>query len=86
MGDCQIRKGRGQTRHLYMVFLAHSVLMRQLRQGRACAWALQRLMTIGQACLAVLRSTLTQTITWAIERTQSDGWSCEKIKVHLALA
>ena len=85
MGDCQLRNGQGQTRHLYMVFLAHSVLMRQLRQGRACAWALERLTTIGQACLAVLRQTLSQTLTWAIDRVQCDGWSREQVKTHLSL-
>jgi len=85
MGDCQLRDGRGQTRHLYMVFLAHSVLMRQLRQGRACEWALERLTTIGQACLAVTRQTLSQTLMWAIDRVQQDGWSCEQVKTHLAL-
>jgi len=85
MGDCQLRSGQGQTRHLYMVFLAHSLLMRQLRQSRACAWALERLTTIGQACLAVLRQSVSQTLTWAIERIQLDGWSCERVKAHLAL-
>jgi hypothetical protein len=85
MGDCQLRNGRGQTRHLYMVFLAHSVLMRQLRQGRAREWALERLTTIGQACMAVLRQTLSQTISWAIERIEVDGWNCERIKLQLAL-
>jgi len=85
MGDCQLREGQGQTRHLYMVFLAHSVLMRQLRQSRARAWALERLMTIGQACLAVLSETLSATISWVIDRVQSDGWSCERIKAQLAL-
>lgn len=85
MGDCQLRNGQGQTRHLYMVFLAHSVLMRHLRQSRASAWALERLTTIGQACMAVTRNVLSQTLTWALERMQSDGWSCERIKAHLAL-
>lgn len=85
MGDCQLRKGQGQTRHLYLVFLAHSVLMRQLRQSRVCEWALEHLMTIGQACRAVGRETLSQTITWAVERAQVDGWKCERIKAHLAL-
>jgi hypothetical protein len=84
MGDCQLRDGQGQTRHLYMVFLAHSVLMRQLRQSRASGWALERLMTIGQACLAVLRNTLSDTLTWALDRMQA-GWNCERIKAHLAL-
>jgi hypothetical protein len=60
--DCQLRSGRGQTRHMYMVFLAHSVLMRQLRQGRAREWTRERLTTIGQACMSVLRQTLSDTI------------------------
>jgi hypothetical protein len=85
MGDCQIRKGRGQTRHMYMVFLAHSVLMRQLRHGRARAWALERLMTIGQACRAVLRQTLSQTIDWVVARVMENQWNARKIKAHLAL-
>ena len=85
MGDCQLRKGRGQTRHMYLVFLAHSVLMRQLRQGRARAWALERLTTIGQACRAVLRQTFSTTIDWVIARVQEDGWNSRKIKAHLAV-
>ena len=85
MGDCQLRKGRGQTRHLYMVFAAHSVLMRQLRRGRARAWALERLTTIGQACRAVMRHTLIGTIDWVIARVREDGWNSRKIKAHLAL-
>lgn len=85
MGDCQLRKGRGQTRHMYMVFLAHSVLMRQLRQGRACEWARERLTTIGQACMSVLRQTLSDTISWVIERIEDDGWNFQRIKVQLAL-
>jgi hypothetical protein len=85
MGACQLRNGQGQTRHLYMVFLAYSILMRQLRQGRARAWALERLMTIGQACRAVLRETLSQTISWALQRLRVDNWKEQQIKAHLAL-
>ena len=85
MGDCQLRSGRGQTRHMYMVFLAHSVLMRQLRQGRAREWARERLTTIGQACMSVLRQTLSDTISWAIERIEEDGWNFQRVKVQLAL-
>jgi hypothetical protein len=36
--------------------------------------------------LFVLRQTFSQTLTWAIERIQCDGWSCDRVKVHLALA
>ncbi|MCY2952061.1 MAG: IS701 family transposase [Planctomycetota bacterium] len=85
MGDCQIRNGLGQTRHQYLVFLAHSILMRQLRQTRASAWALERLTTIGQACRAVLRETLGTTISWVLERFSVNHWSCEMIKQQLAL-
>jgi hypothetical protein len=86
MGDCQLRNGRGQTRHMYLVLLAHSVLMRQLRHRRARAWALERLTTIGQACRAVLRETLGQTIDWVIAHVTEDHWNSREIKVHLALA
>jgi hypothetical protein len=85
MGDCQLRSGRGQTRHLYMVFVAHSVLMRQMNRSRARAWALERLTTIGQACRAILRETLDQTISWVIDRVREGHWNDRKIKAHLAL-
>jgi len=85
MGECQLRNGCGQTRHMYMVFLAYSVLMRQLRQGRASEWARERLTTIGQACMSVLRQTLSDTISWVIERIEDDGWNFQRIKVQLAL-
>ncbi len=86
LGDCQLRSGEGQTRHIYLVLLAHSLLMAQLRQGRVSAWANETLMTIGEACRAVLRETLGQTISWAIERATLDGWTPEKIVAHLNLA
>jgi hypothetical protein len=41
MGDCQLRNSEGQTRHMYLVFLAYSALMTQLRfEGKAnfIAW------------------------------------------------
>ena len=85
MGDCQLRNGRGQTRHMHLVFLAHSVLMRQLLQSRARAWALERLTTIGQACRAVLRETLANTIDWVIAHVTENHWNARKIKAHLAL-
>ena len=84
MGDCQLRNGLGQPRHMYMVFLAYSVLMRQMRQGRVSEWARERLKTIGQACGAVLKETLGDTITWVVNRL-NEGWNGERIKRHLAL-
>jgi len=55
MGDCQLRSGQGQTRHMYLVMLAYNLLMKQLKQPNAKEWAIERLTTIGQACRAVTR-------------------------------
>lgn len=85
LGDCQLRSGEGQTRHFYLVLLVHSLLVSQLRQGRARAWATETLMTIGEACRAVLRETLGRTVSWAIERATLDGWQPNRIKAHLNL-
>ena len=68
MGDCQLRDGQGQTRHMYLVMLAYSLLMSQLGQNRAKEWALCKLTTIGEACRAMLRETLRSTLAWAIEQ------------------
>jgi hypothetical protein len=84
MGDCQLRDGQGQTRHMYLVFLAYSRIVAQLQQDRAKEWALKRLTTVGEACRAVLRQTLGQTIEWSIQRA-SEGWTPQQIKASLAL-
>lgn len=85
LGDCQLRSGEGQTRHIYLVLLVHSLLVAQLHQCRVSAWAQATLTTIGEACRAVLRETLGKTITWAIERATLDHWQPETIKAHLQL-
>ncbi len=86
MGDCQLRNGQGQTRHLYMVILAHILLVSRMRQNRAKEWAVATLTTIGEACRAVMRETLQRTITWAIERATLDGWTNPRICHVLNLA
>ncbi len=68
LGDCQLRDHQGQTRHMYLVMLAYSLLMGELRQGRAKEWALHRLMTIGEACRAMAREALRETLSWAVEQ------------------
>jgi hypothetical protein len=85
MGDCPLRDGEGQTRHMHLVMLAYSLLMRQLRQGHAYEWAYQKLTTIGEACRAVLRETLRKTLTWAMERGSSPYWTQERILGYLGL-
>ena len=68
LGDCQLRDPQGQTRHMYLVMLAYSLLMSQLRQNCAREWALHRLTTIGEACRAMLRENLRATLAWVIEQ------------------
>lgn len=86
MGACQLRDGMAQTRHMHLVNLAYSLLMSQLRSSRSREWALERLMTIGQACRSVLRETLRKTIAWVIEKVTSENWSMDRINAALALS
>ena len=86
MGDCQLRDGQGQTRHMYLVMLAYSLLMVQLRQDRAQEWALCRLKTIGEACRAMLRETLRSTLAWVVDQVTELGHSKEHVFVKLGLA
>jgi hypothetical protein len=85
LGDCQLRDYQGQTRHMYLVMTAYSLLMVQLRQGRAREWALHRLMTIGEACRAMLRETLRTTLTWAIEQVTERGQSVDRVMAQLSM-
>lgn len=85
MGDCQLRDGEGQTRHMYLVTLAYSLLIRQLRQGRAKEWALQRLTTIGEACRAMLRETLRTTLSWAMDQVIEKEQKREHVFAQLGL-
>jgi hypothetical protein len=85
MGDCQLRNGQGQTRHMYLVMLAYSLLMRQLRQPTAKEWAIERLMTIGQACRAVATETLRTTLAWAIEQVAENFKKPQHVIAQLGL-
>lgn len=85
LGDCQLRDVQGQARHMYLVMLAYSLLMSQLRQGRAREWALQRLTTIGEACRAMLRENLRTTLAWAIEQVTEKERPFDHVVAHLGL-
>jgi hypothetical protein len=85
MGDCQLRDGQGQTRHMYLVMLAYSLLMRQLRQDRAQEWALCRLKTIGEACRAMLDETLRATLIWVVHEVRECGKDANHVLAKLRL-
>jgi uncharacterized protein YndB with AHSA1/START domain len=86
LGDCQLRDLQGQTRHVYLVMLAYSLLMSQLRQGGAKDWALHRLTTIGEACRAMFKETLRKTLSWAIEQVTERGLPFERVVGQLGIA
>jgi hypothetical protein len=85
MGECQLRDGMGQTRHMHLVVLAYTALMRHLQHDRALDWAHVRLMTIGESCRSIAREILGKTLAWAVEQAQH-GMSLPDIKQRLALS
>jgi hypothetical protein len=83
LGGCQLRDVQGQTRHVYPVMLAYSLPMGELKQGRAREWAFHRLMTIGEACRAMVKEALRTTLSWAIEQVTERGLSFERVVAQL---
>jgi len=84
LGDCQVRSGEGQTRHVYLVSAAYSLLMRSLQQSRAQDWARRTLTTIGEACRAVKTETLARMIDWVVDKLTVEHWSVPDLKAVLA--
>jgi hypothetical protein len=85
MGDCQMRSSKGQTRHMYLVMLAYSLLMRQLKETHSGFPTLDTLMTIGESCQAIMRELLRMTILWAIERVTTQQWEADQVFAALNL-
>lgn len=85
MGDCQLRSGQGQTRHMYLVMLAYSLLMTELRQSRAKTWACEWLKTIGQACRAINSEILRTTLQWAIAQVTENSQKPQHVIAQLGL-
>jgi hypothetical protein len=83
LGDCQVRSGEGQTRHVYLVSAAYSLLMRSLHQSRPQDWARRTLTTIGEACRAVQAETLARMIDWVVDKLTQEHWSVTDIKTVL---
>jgi DDE superfamily endonuclease len=83
LGDCQVRSGEGQTRHVYLVSAAYSLLMRSLHQSRPQDWARQTLRTIGEACRAVKAETLERMVDWIADKLRVDHWAVSDIKAVL---
>jgi hypothetical protein len=85
MGDCRLRSGQGQTRHMHLVMAVYSLLVRQLRTSRATKWARQRLTTIGQACRAVANHALRDTLEWAVRQIAENSRGLSHVFAQLGL-
>ena len=84
LGDCQVRTGEGQTRHVYLVSVAYSLLMRSLHQTHLYDWARRTLTTIGEACRAVKAETLERIVDWIVDKLTVAHWSIPEMKAGLA--
>jgi hypothetical protein len=84
LGDCQVGKGEGQTRHVYLVSTAYSLLMRALNGAGPKEWVKQRLTTIGQACRAIKKEMLGNLVDWIVDRL-SHNWSPDEIKMLMRI-
>jgi len=71
LGDCQLRDGVGQTRHTYCVFLAYSLLMRDLDKTSVSGRSSARRTTIGESCRALLRESVWNLIGWIVEQLEA---------------
>ncbi len=68
-----------------LVFLAYTLLMCELRQNRAQAWALPRLTTIGEARRAQLRENLCTTPEWVFSQVTKHGQTVDRVKLRLGI-
>ena len=80
LGDCQLRGDQGQTRHTYMVFLAYSLLVRELDKTSVSGWASVRLSTIGESCRALLKESVRNLVGWIMEQVERGGNVTKRIE------
>jgi len=71
LGDCQLRDGTGQTRHIYCVFLAYSLLVRELDKTSVSEWACVKLTTIGESCRALFRDSIRTMVGWIVDEVEA---------------
>lgn len=70
LGDCQLRDPQGQTRHIYLVFLAHSLLIQELGTN-SNDWTTAKMSTIGECCRELLREALRNLIGYIVVEIES---------------
>jgi hypothetical protein len=70
MGECQLRTMEAQRRHLLLVIVAYTALLRASQSGRLNEWARTAVRTIGLACRAVRAELLCKMIDKVIALIQ----------------
>jgi hypothetical protein len=83
LGDCQLRGDAGQTRHTYCVFLAYSLLMRDLDKTSVSDWASVKLTTIGESCRALFRDSTRAMIAWIVDELVTAAAIGRNVVKHL---
>ena len=91
LGDCQVRSGKslpptgseGQTRHMYLVSAAYSLLMHAMHTSSPHERTRRTLTTIGEACRAVKDELLERLVEWVVAKLNDDHWSMSQIKAVL---
>ena len=81
-----MRSGKGQTRHVYLVSAAYSLLMHAMHANSPPEWTRRTLTTIGEACRAVKGELLERLVDWIVDKLSADDWSMSQIKAVLAQA
>jgi hypothetical protein len=71
-GKQELGLGERQTRHVYLVSAAYSLLMHTLHQNRPQEWARRLTATIGAACRACKGEQLGQLIDWIVDKLADD--------------
>ena len=79
-----MRSGKGQTRHVYLVSAAYSLLMHAMHANSPHEWTRRTLMTIGKACRAVKGELLERLVDWIVDKLSANDWSMSQIKAVLA--
>ncbi len=85
MGECQLRSGQSQTRHMSLVIFAHSLLVSILKKNHPWEWTKMTLNTMGEACRFVLKETLGKTVSWAIEQMTREHRKQTEVMTALGL-
>lgn len=86
MGDCQLRDNQGQTRHMYLVFVAYSFAASELQLRCPENENTTQPMTVGEVCRLLTQQVFRDTLAWSIRQITKWGRSLEETLQMLRFA